>query len=167
MRIAIDYDGTLMLHPELYRFLIDAFLDAGAEVGIMTGRSDETKPNDLDRLDDIIGTNNVDKLAFFFDTSLFNDYESTLEQWIHENAICMDRDELVCMFKARMCTYMSIGILFDDAADKVRLYMPEGAKTVVFKSPADWNMVVKKWGNHKMEYEEVDNETIAAKRVNS
>lgn len=152
MRIAIDYDGTLMLYPELYRFLIEAFLEAGAEVGIITGRASEKRSDDFKRLNDII---DVGKLGFYMDTEWFTKQEKSLETWIQDGEICMDRDELVCMFKARLCHRMEVDMLFDDAADKIRLYMPEGAKTVVFKSPADWNMVVKKWGKHTMEYEDM------------
>lgn len=154
MRIAIDYDGTLMLYPELYRFLIGAFLEAGAEVGILTGRGGEARGEDVDRLRKILGDEIANKLVFFYNTSHFTDYESTLEGWICENVICMDRDELACMFKARMCRDRNIDILFDDAADKIRLYMPADTKTILFKSPADWNMVVKKWGKHKLNYED-------------
>jgi len=148
MRIAIDYDGTFMTHPELYTNLGNAFQEAGMMVGCMTGRCDDTKNEDFGRL-----FKHLFYPVFFFNSSEMNVHELEVEKKILDGDLNMDRDELVCMFKARICHEKGIDILFDDAADKIRLYLPEGCQTVIFKSPTEHNMVVKKWGKaHTVEY---------------
>ena len=156
MTVAIDYDGTLMKYPEMYGCLMRVFGEAGIAVGILTGRGDETKADDILRIE--AGGVSPD---FYLTTSLMNDSERLIEKMILHEQINMDRDELVCIFKARICHEHDIDILFDDAADKIRLYLPEGCKTVVFKSPTEHNMVVQKWGKaHGVEYEEKAGEIV-------
>jgi hypothetical protein len=150
MKIAVDYDGTFMEYPEIYRDLIFTFQGVGWTVGILTGRAGDTEKEDRSRL----LTWHV-KPAFFINTSQMNSHELKIERMIVENEINMDRDELCCMFKARICRDEGIDILFDDAADKIRMFLPEGCKTLVFKSPTEHNMVVPKWGKaHRVDYKQ-------------
>ena len=163
MKIAIDYDGTLIEHPDFYREFIVRMHWKGNEIGILTGRPTETEDEDKERLA-LLGI----KFGFFINTGGFNNIERDLEYWSKTGDVNMDRDEIVCMFKARICVEEPIDVLFDDAADKVRLFMPEECKTIVFKSPSPHNMVVKKWGSeHLVDYGRSSDETVTRKRANS
>lgn len=156
MKVAFDYDGTYMLYPLPYGKLMKAFRADGHTVGILTGRSGDTEVEDKRRLTD-------KGLApdFFYNTSLFNSVENEIAYWIHSGQINMDRDVLNCICKARMCHENDIDILYDDAADLIRLFLVEGCETMVLKSPAPHNFVIKKWGReHSVEYEELKNEVV-------
>jgi len=152
MRIAIDMDGTLMEFPEIYKALIEAFEAAGHEVWIVTGRKGETLVEDLA----LLASMGVLKDARHFINSMsFGEHERLLEEWSEKGQMSVDRDEIVCMWKARIL--VGFDLVIDDAADKIRLYM-DGDKAegvLLLKSPTMFNQVYAKWGrSHIMSYSE-------------
>ena len=146
MKIAIDHDGTCMLHPGIYRQLIDSFRAAGHEVGIITGRSDETEYYDKRRLD-----KNGIRYDFFWSSGMMNEEEISLLEKIDAGKLHMDRDTVCCHFKMRLCEEKGVDILFDDNADTIRLFATDG-KVLVLKSPTENNMPIPKWGKHTLVY---------------
>ena len=147
--IGVDYDGTAMEFPEIYSALLIALRQAGHIIYLITGRSANTASEDAARLRcaDI----SFDK---HLNSELFNAEERQLCLWIDEKRISLDRDEVVCMWKARMIEQYDIDVLFDDAADKIRLYLAElPRKILLLKSPTAFNQVFAKWGrNTILEY---------------
>ena len=163
MKTAIDLDGTFMLEPIIYQTIMLAFKACGHEVGILTGRSGESEQDDLA----ILRRYGVEP-SFFINTSQMNSYERDIERMILDDKINMDRDELCCMFKARICHEEKITLLYDDAADMIRMKQPKGCKTLMLKSPAPHNMVAKKWGKaHRVEYGENDHEKTTGEGLDS
>lgn len=151
IKFAIDIDGTLMEHTEVYRKLIESLRESGHEVGVMTGRPPEDGKADMNRIIEL-GV----KIDFFYNTAMFSAEEKTLEEWAGEGRLALDRDDICCMWKARMCAEMKIDVLFDDAADKIRGYAKRNG-TMILKSPADHNMVIPKWDKHHVEYDQGEN----------
>ena len=146
MKIAIDHDGTCMLHPLLYRQLMDSFRAAGHRVGIITGRSTETQQEDMARL-----KRHGFTFDFFWNSAMMNEEEISLLEKIRDGKFQMDRDTVCCHFKARICEENDVDILFDDNADTIRLFQ-NGSKTLILKSPTDNNMPIPKWGKHTLVY---------------
>ena len=156
MKIAIDMDGTLMEFPEIYKVLIKAFEEADHEVWIVTGRKSETFVEDTCRLRK---WGLLKKKGGFLNSWNFNEQEKQLEAWSESGQISLDRDEIVCMWKAREIVERGFDLVIDDAADKIRLYMDEDkAKGVLLlKSPTPFNQVFAKWGrSHIISYKEKD-----------
>lgn len=150
LKVAVDYDGTIMEFPEQYRKIVYGLRATGAKVTIITGRKPETFDEDMTRLKKLGYT--VDD---FVNTALFNDYERQLEKWSGDGHVSIDRDEVVCMWKARIIRERGFDVVFDDAADKIRLYMDaNGDKPVLLlKSPTEYNQVFTKWGkDHLVDY---------------
>lgn len=148
MKIAVDHDGTAMLHPEIYKQLMDSFKTAGHEVGIITGRFPETEYEDQQRL-----LKAGFKLDFFWSSGMMNEEENSLLEKIDSGKLNMDRDTVCCHFKARLCELYDVDILFDDNADTIRLFQ-NGSKTLILKSPTANNMPIPKWGRHRLVYED-------------
>lgn len=146
MKIAIDHDGTALLHPELYRQIVESFRSAGHKVGIITGRSEETEYYDKRRLQ-----KHGFHFDFFWSSAMMNEEEISLLEKSRMGKLHMDRDTVCCMFKARLCEDHDVDILIDDNADTIRLFQQNG-KTIMLKSPTENNMVVMKWGNHRLVY---------------
>lgn len=151
LQVAVDYDGTIMEFPETYRKIIYSLRAVGADVTVMTGRTDDTRDEDIAR---------IKAMGFRFEryitSSEFNEYERQLEKWANDKHISIDRDEIVCAWKAREIQERGFDVVFDDAADKIRLYMdtndPDKA-VLLLKSPTEYNQVFTKWGKaHLMDY---------------
>jgi len=148
MKIAIDHDGTAMLHQSLYRDLMHSLKQAGNEVGIITGRSGETDYYDRQRLKGL-----GFEFDFFWTSECMNrEYQQLLEK-AEAGKLNVDRDTVCCMWKAKWCEEMDVDILIDDNADTIRLFQQNG-KTVMLKSPTKDNMVVLKWGSHRLVYDD-------------
>lgn len=154
MKIAIDYDGTWMEHTMVYCKLMKALQVDGHQVGIMTGRLKDTYHEDLERI-----TQRGLTPDFFYNTGDFDCAERELSYWIETGQVTAERDLVVCIFKARMCNDNGIDILFDDAADMIRVFLPQGCQTVVLKSPTQYNMTLPKWGDQAILNYEVANES--------
>ncbi len=139
MKIAVDYDGTIMYHAVTYAKIIKAFQDAGHEVGILTGRDPDTKDEDIARLEQY---------------GIVPDFFINASEWMVDR-LPMARDVVNCYFKAMICHSHDIDILFDDAEPLIRLFLPDKCSTIVFKSPTEYNQVIKEWGkDYKLVYEE-------------
>ena len=148
MKIAIDHDGTCMLHPGVYKELIDSFKAAGHEVGIITGRSQETEYYDKRRL-----RKHGISFDFFWSSGMMDEEDLELLEKSESGRISFDRDTVCCHFKARLCERMGVDILFDDNADTIRLFQ-NGTKTLILKSPTKNNMPIPKWGKHTLVYDD-------------
>jgi glycerophosphoryl diester phosphodiesterase len=148
MRIAIDHDGTAMLHPSLYKDLMQSLRDAGHEVGIITGRSEETEYYDKRRLQ-----KHGFEFDFFWTSAMMDEEEISMLEKIREGKLQFDRDTVCCHFKARLCEERGVDILIDDNADTIRLFQQNG-NTLMLKSPTKDNMVVMKWGGHRLVYDD-------------
>jgi len=135
-----------MLFPEIYKQLIDSLRDSGHEVGIITGRSEETEYYDKRRLD-----KNGIRFDFFWSSGMMNEEEISLLEKIDAGKLQMDRDTVCCHFKMRLCEEHGVDILIDDNADTIRLFATDG-KVMVLKSPTEYNMPIPKWGKHKLVY---------------
>lgn len=146
MKIAIDHDGTAMLHPDIYKELIDTFKAAGHEVGIITGRDEDSEYYDKRRLQ-----KSGFQFDFFWSSGMMNDEETSLLEKIDAGKLNIDRDTVCCHFKARLCERMGVDILFDDNADTIRLFQ-NGGRTLILKSPTENNMPIPKWGKHTLVY---------------
>ena len=146
MKIAIDHDGTAMLHPEIYVPLIDALRAAGHEVGIITGRGEDSEYYDKRRLQ-----KQGFAFDFFWNSSMMNGEEISLLEKIQAGKFQMDRDTVCCHFKARICEEKRVDILIDDNADTIRLFATDG-KVLILKSPTENNMPIPKWGKHTLVY---------------
>lgn len=149
LRIAVDLDGTIMEYTEIYKELVEALINVGHEIYIMTGRESKTLLQDKAQLFKLgVG------YTKFINTSDFNGYERQLESWSEQGHISIDRDEIVCMWKAREIAERGFDIVFDDAADKIRLYLDvNDHEVLLLKSPTDFNQVFTKWGRkHFVEY---------------
>lgn len=145
MKIAIDYDGTIMAYPEHYKMLMAALRSAGHEVGIVTGRPSATKFEDAKRI-----ANMGIIYDFYYITDhnppicLFNHVEEVMESAAQE-ADFVSRDDAVCLWKARLCVEENIDILFDDAADLILHFLPSNSPTLILKSPTVENRLLPKW----------------------
>jgi hypothetical protein len=146
LKIAIDHDGTAMLHPEIYRQLIDSFRAAGHEVGIITGRSEENEYYDKRRLQ-----KHGFKYDFFWTSGMMNQEELEMIEKSEAGRLHFDRDTICCHFKMRLCEERGVDILIDDNADTIRLFATDG-KVLVLKSPTVNNMPIPKWGKHALVY---------------
>jgi hypothetical protein len=150
LKIAVDYDGTIMDYPTIYRQMIYGLRATGSHVTIMTGRKEDTREEDLRRIKDI-------RFDAFVNSSNFNCYERQLEKWSQDGHISIDRDEIVCLWKAREIVERSFDVVIDDAADKIRLFLDKGRckkDVMILKSPTDFNQVFSKWGKtHLLEYD--------------
>lgn len=149
MKIAVDLDGTLTEFPQQYGSMIHALKAYGDyHITILTGRKDISYPDDIDQLR-CLGIEYDD----FLNSSHFNTQEIQLERWALKGHISCDRDEVVCMWKAREIKERGFDVVIDDAADKIRLYLEEGSKALILKSPTAFNQVLAKWGkDHILEY---------------
>lgn len=157
LKVAVDYDGTIMEFPETYRKIIYSLRACGATVTVMTGRKNETQEADIERLKEM-GI----KFDNFINSSGFNEMETQLEKWSNDGHVSLDRDEIVCIWKAREIVEREFDVVFDDATDKIRLYLDvhhSETKVLLLKSPTEFNQVFTKWGKtHLMDYEEMVDE---------
>jgi len=149
MKIAFDMDGTILEYPQQYGSVIHALKAYGGyHITIMTGRKDSSYPDDIDELR-CLGIAYDD----FLNSGKFNPQEIQLERWALKGQISCDRDEVVCMWKAREIRERGFDIVIDDAADKIRLYIEEDSKAMILKSPTAFNQVFAKWGkDHIVEH---------------
>lgn len=148
LKIAIDYDGTFMENPKVYTEIVNLLLKT-TYIGIITGRSPSMKDQDIVR----VRQYGIDWLHFWYSTDMMNDAEKRLINMIKNKELTIHRDEVVCMWKARMCEEKSIDILIDDAADKIRLYMSPTCKTIILKHPTAYNETLHRWDNSFINYE--------------
>ena len=146
MKIAIDYDGTAMLRPDIYKPLIDSLRAAGHEVGIITGRDEDSEYYDKRRLQKY-----GFQFDFFWSSAMMNAEELSLLEKIDAGKLNIDRDTVCCHFKMRLCEEQAVDVLIDDNADTIRLFATDG-KVLVLKSPTENNMPIPKWGKHKLVY---------------
>lgn len=163
MRVSVDFDGTLAEYVEIYKQLISALRKSGHEVGILTGRNDTTIEDDTAFL-----RKYGIEVDFFINTESLGVYERLMIEWSERGLTNMNRDDIACIWKARMFGSHHIDMHFDDAADKIRQYMQKGHRTLLLKSPTPHNGVIPKWENDDfLTYKEKTDATVATKGANS
>lgn len=165
MKIAIDMDGTLMEFPEIYKVLVETFDRGGHEFWVITGRTMETYADDIWRLEELFPHM---RARYFINSKQFNEQERQLEAWSDSGEISLDRDEIVCMWKAREIVERGFDLVIDDAADKIRLYMDEdkGKGVLLLKSPTPFNQVFAKWGrSHIVSYSEEKEKCVGCQKM--
>ena len=129
MKISIDVDGTLKEHLEFFITFMKTFIDAGHEVGIMTGRGSDA--NIL--LSKMVLEKGLPQPMFILTSSLYNNDERNM---IGKE---LNNEVIVGHFKARMMIEKNIDVHFDDKSSYIREWLrkweQDVPKHIVFTSP--------------------------------
>lgn len=113
MNIGIDIDGTITKYPEFFMELGKLFREAGHSVYVITGLGNDGLAK------------RMEKYTWFEDNSWYDGIITTANYNDKEKALIgktQSNEDIVGMFKQRICKELNIAIMFDDQAHIHRKY---------------------------------------------